>query len=91
MGDECDRGHHGCRVAASWSTGVPRHLDDAPSRIFTLIDTANDRHDATLYAWPSGECRWYLHHSDDHADALIELREGLEVLRRSVDEWLRSA
>jgi len=71
--------------------GVPRHLDHAPSRVFTLIDSANDRHDLTLYAWPTGECRWYLHHSDDRADALSELREGLEVLRRSVDEWLRSA
>jgi hypothetical protein len=71
--------------------GVPRHLGEAPSRIFTLIDTANDRHDLTLYAWPSGECRWYLHHGDDRADALDELGEGLEVLRRSVEDWFRSA
>ena len=73
------------------SPGVPRRLGDAPSRVFTLIDTANGRHDATLHAWPSGECRWYLHHTDDRADALIELREGLDVLRRSVEDWLRSA
>ena len=71
--------------------GVPRHLGDAPSHIFTLIDTANDRHDATLYAWPSGECHWYLHHSDDRPGALAELSEGLDVLQRSVEDWLRSA
>ena len=70
--------------------GVPRHLGDAPGRVFTLIDAATDRHDATLYAWPSGECRWYLHHSDDRPGALVELGEGLDLLRRSVEDWLRS-